>query len=41
MIKSSICGKEEFEEEDAKHISVKHGFENPLQYPSVFLYTDN
>lgn len=32
MIKPSICGKEEFEEEDAKHISVKHGFENPQQY---------
>jgi hypothetical protein len=31
-MKYSACGKEEFEEEDAKHISVKHGFENPLQY---------
>ena len=32
IMKRTVCGKEEFEEEDARHINIDHGFETPLQY---------
>jgi len=31
-MKRTVCGKEEFEEKDADHIKLSHGFDSPLEY---------
>ena len=32
IMKRTVCGKEEFEEKDADHIKLSHGFDSPLEY---------